>query len=67
MKNVRIIRNNDGTPHGIRDNNGFLLFFPNINRYPEQEDRYNEEIADQKYLAGYILGKLLTFNYEWHK
>lgn len=33
-------------PHGIRDKNGYLLFFPEITKYPDQEDRYKKEVQD---------------------
>ena len=34
-------------PHGIRNKGGFLLFFTKIYKYPNQEERYRDEINDQ--------------------
>ena len=51
-----IYKNNK--PYGIRDKTGFLLFFPNITKYSNQEERYREEIEDQYTLADFILHQL---------
>ena len=45
-------------PHGIRDSNGFLLFFPNLYKYNGQEERYREEVEEQYKLADYLLSAL---------
>ena len=42
-------------PYGIRDDSGFLLFFPQRTRYLDQLDRYKKEISDQNKLAEYLL------------
>lgn len=42
-------------PYGIRDSNGFLLFFQEITKYNGQELRYREEILEQYKLAEYII------------
>jgi len=49
-----IIYKND-KPYGIRDSTGFLLFFTDITKYPDQEERYQQEIAEQFELADYLL------------
>lgn len=43
---------------GIRDRNGFLFFFPDVNRYPGQEERYEREMKEQEDLAEYLLAAL---------
>jgi hypothetical protein len=43
---------------GIRDTGGFLLFFPNITKYPNQDERYADEMAQQKRLAELLLSAL---------
>lgn len=55
--NVKIVYKND-KPHGIRDENGFLLFFPKIAIYINQEERYWEEMEEQQKLANYLIEKL---------
>ena len=45
-------------PKGIRDNSGYLLFFPDIQHYHGQEERYNLELEQQVELADFILGML---------
>ena len=63
MKNREIVSNdlrityNDitGLPKGIRDNTGYLLFFREITRYPDQEQRYDEESQNLHKLAEFIL------------
>jgi len=47
-----------GQPHGIRDENGFLLFFPRVDKYTGQDERYREEIEEQYALADYLLSSL---------
>ena len=46
-------------PYGIRNGNGFLLFFPEIPEFPGQHYRYVSEVAEQDALAIYILESLL--------
>lgn len=38
-------------PHGIRNKNGYLLFFPRISKYSGQEERYRNELDEQFKLA----------------
>lgn len=47
-------------PYGIRDDGGFLLFFPDVQRYDGQEERYENEILTQTILAHFILGALIS-------
>ena len=42
-------------PHGIRNNNGFLLFFPSIHKFDGQDERYRQEIKEQESLAYFLL------------
>jgi len=42
-------------PYGIRDEGGYLLFFPKISKYTDQEERYREEIEQQFQLADLLL------------
>ena len=49
-------------PHGIRDKNGYLLFFTRITKYDGQEDRYREEIEEQLQLADYLVEQLSKFS-----
>lgn len=51
-----IYKNNK--PHGIRDENGYLLFFPSIQKYVGQDERYREEIEEQVALADFMLESL---------
>jgi hypothetical protein len=51
-----ICKNNK--PYGIRDRSGFLFFFPDISKYPGQEERYSQEIEQQHKLADYLLNAL---------
>jgi hypothetical protein len=55
---LEIIYRYTNKPYGIRDSSGFLLFFPNITRYPGQNDRYVQEIEQQAKLADYLLKAL---------
>lgn len=57
MSNIEIIHKR-GTPYGIRDENGFLFFFPEISKYTRQEERYRQEIEEQHKLADYLLSVL---------
>ena len=54
MNDIRIIHKNN-KPYGIRDKGGFLLFFPHISKYTNQEDRYIKEIKEQFDMADLIL------------
>lgn len=45
-------------PFGIRDRTGILVFFRDISKYPDQEERYKKELAQQRELAEFILLKL---------
>ena len=47
-----------GQPHGIRDSGGFLFFFPKVDKYTGQEERYREEIAQAYRLADFLLKSL---------
>ena len=51
-----------GQPEGIRDKGGFLLFFPKVSKWSNQEERYREEIAERYRLADYLLKKLEQSN-----
>ena len=52
-KKVQIIYEHN-KPHGIRDSTGYLLFFPQIRKYNNQDERYKEEIMEQFRLAEYL-------------
>lgn len=54
MKELQIIYEYN-KPHGIRDETGFLLFFVDIHKYSNQEERYRKEIVEQYKLADYLL------------
>lgn len=41
---VRVIYEH-GEPHGVRDTTGYLCFFNRVAKWPEQPDRYREEMA----------------------
>lgn len=45
-------------PKGIRSDSGYLIFFPKVERYPNQDDRYEEELNDQKHLAEFLAEQL---------
>ncbi len=47
-----------GQPYGIRDNGGFLLFFPKVTKWQGQEQRYIEEIQECFALAEKIIKTL---------
>jgi hypothetical protein len=51
-----IYKNNK--PHGIRNEDGFVLFFPSISKYSGQEERYRKEIEDQFKLADFLVQQL---------
>ena len=45
-------------PYGIRDENGFLFFFADVSKFPNQEERYRQEVQEQFALADYLLASL---------
>jgi len=51
---IKIIHKN-GQPYGIRDSGGYLLFFPTITKYDNQEQRYLDEVKEAFDLAEKIL------------
>ena len=55
--NLKIIYKHN-KPYGIRDENGFLLFFPDITKYQGQEERYRSEVEEQYKLADFLLSAL---------
>lgn len=40
-----------GQPHGIRDDNGYLLFFPEVQHYTGQDERFARELRQRTSLA----------------
>lgn len=40
-----------GQPYGIRDDGGYLLFFPKVRKWTGQEERYIKEIQESFLLA----------------
>ena len=59
-KQYKIIYKNN-KPYGIRNENGFLFFFSDITKYPNQEERYTEEISEQHKLADFLKLQLETY------
>lgn len=57
MKGLKIIYKN-GTPYGIRDENGFLFFFTRVIKYQNQEERYRKDLEEIFSLADYLLESL---------
>ena len=49
-----------GDPYGIRDDDGFLLFFPAVQHFTFQDERYVRELAEQEVLAQRVLTALWT-------
>lgn len=45
-------------PHGIRNQGGFILFFPDITKYDGQEKRYRNEVMEQYKLADFLKQQL---------
>ena len=45
-------------PNGIRDENGYLFFFTEVSKFPNQEERYRQEVQEQFALADYLLASL---------
>ena len=60
MKKLQVIYKNN-KPYGIRDEHGFLLFFSDISKYMNQEERYRKEIEEQFKLADFLLNSLLNY------
>lgn len=60
---LQIIHKN-GQPYGIRDDGGYLLFFPEISKYSGQEQRYIDEIQEVFALAEKIINLLNQVNNE---
>lgn len=54
---LHIIHKN-GQPYGISDNSGYLLFFPKVSKYNDQEERYAEEINESYAIAEKIIKAL---------
>ena len=50
MKEIKITYKNN-KPYGIRDEGGFLLFFPSIIHFSGQEERYRKDIEKQNAFA----------------
>jgi len=55
--NLRIVYKN-GRAYGIRDQGGFILFFPRIDKYEGQQERFGKELQQQQELANFILEAL---------
>jgi hypothetical protein len=53
-KEIVILEEND-IPVGIRDITGYLLFFPKIDKYLGEEERYQREISERKELAKFLV------------
>ena len=48
-----VLKNNK--PHGIRNEGGFLLLFPEIKKFSGQDTRYREELLEQFNIADILL------------
>lgn len=48
-------------PHGIRNDDGFVIFFAEVVRFPNQEERYRQELVDQLVLVELVLFALNSF------
>ena len=66
MSELQIIYKNN-KPYGIRNENGFLLFFSNLHKYTGQEERYRMEIEEQLTLADFLLNTLKQRNLASHQ
>lgn len=42
-------------PYGIRDAGGYLFFFCDVSKFPNQEERHRAEVQEQYALADYLL------------
>jgi hypothetical protein len=58
MNNKLQIIYKNNKPYGIRDKTGFLLFFADVSKFPNQEERYRQEVQAQFDLADYLLSSL---------
>lgn len=62
-KNHRIVLKKDlygnDVPEGIRNDDGFLVFFPTLTEFPNQNDRYVREIYDLNARAACLLKTLI--------
>ena len=47
-----------GTPYGIRDKSGYLFFFVKITKVSGQEQRYQDELKEQRELAAFLQAAL---------
>ena len=45
-------------PLGIRNDAGFLFYFPAVDKFPDQEDRFRSESEEQRKLADFLLASL---------
>lgn len=52
-KELQIIYKNH-KPYGIRDENGYLLFFAAVDKWDGQEERYRQEVTEQFQLSDCI-------------
>ena len=57
LEDLQII-NENGQPYGIRDTNGFVLFFAPVQRFQGQDERYQNELRRREGIARYILDAL---------
>jgi hypothetical protein len=60
MHNNLQITYKNNKPYGIRDENGYLVFFADVPKFPAQEERYHKEVQAQLDLADYLLSCLQT-------
>jgi hypothetical protein len=58
MHNNLQITYKNNKPYGIRDENGYLIFFADVPKFPDQEYRYHQEVRAQLTLASYLLSSL---------
>lgn len=56
-KKLKLIIEN-GRPHGIRDENGYLFFFAKVDKYQGQDERYHAKLVEQFALADYLMDAL---------
>ena len=55
--NVRLVYEH-GEPHGIRDDYGLICFFNRVTKFAGQEERYQQELAERRQTAQFILNSL---------
>lgn len=48
----------NGQPHGIRNSGGYLLFFSKVIKYPNQEERYLQELKESFDVANVVFNSL---------